>query len=160
MATKKHKYNAKAIITDGIKFPSKAEADYYHDLKRLNKLSEVKMQSKFTLLPKFEKGEDKYRGIDYVADYFFYGSGKVIDIKGFETPVFKIKQKLFNFYFKDCELITLAKCPKWLMNELRTDVRWIETGRLKKLRKLKGSNKKFDKEINCCYHDVSINAII
>lgn len=106
--SKKHKYNAKKTVFDGITFDSKAEADYYNWLKILKKAREIKnfeMQVPFTLLDNFEHPSKKtkagkprvVRAINYIPDFVITendGSKKVVDVKGMQTKDFKIKAKL------------------------------------------------------------------
>ncbi len=85
-----HKFLAKPCETDGLKFPSKMEARYYHKLKMLQQSGEVLfflMQVPF-ILP----GNIRYR-----CDFqIFWSDGHVsfVDTKAYETPVSmnKIKQ--------------------------------------------------------------------
>lgn len=111
------KYKAKKAIVDGIEFDSKAEAQYYIYLnEKLNKgeIELIRLQPRYTLLDAFEKNGKKYRPIEYVADFeILYPDGtfEVIDVKGYETPDFKIKRKLFENKFPDTKL-TLVKYVK------------------------------------------------
>ena len=78
------KYGAKKTVVDGIKFDSKTEAEYFSQNKPLIK----ELQPKIYLT--------KAR-ILYKPD-FLLKSGEYVDVKGFETPVFKLKKKLWKFY--------------------------------------------------------------
>lgn len=100
---KRNKYhNTKVSVKneDGeiIKFDSKAEAMYYKKIPK-TKLKNVKLQVAFELMPKFELLGKKYRAIKYIPDFVFYDDAgnieKVVDVKGKQTEVFKIKAKLF-----------------------------------------------------------------
>ena len=94
------KYGNKKTLYRGIKFDSKAEAEYY-DLALWQAQAngwKVKLQERFELLPKFELEGKKYRKIEYIPDFTFYRNGKlvkVVDVKGMQTKDFKIKAKLF-----------------------------------------------------------------
>ena len=107
---KKNKYNNKKVIVDGIKFDSKMEAKYYNVLKLLQaagKVTKIELQPKFELLPTFTKNGVTHRAITYTADFkVTYADGKVeiVDVKGVETQVFKIKQKLFEHKYPDLSL--------------------------------------------------------
>jgi len=85
----RHKFNAIRTERDGIKFPSKKEARHYDELKLRQKSGEViffLMQIPFHLPG----------GIKYVVDFAeFRSDGTVhfIDVKGMETPIFKLKRK-------------------------------------------------------------------
>ena len=103
MEEKKNKYNAKKITIDGITFDSQAEARYYKRLLKLKKSGVVEdfaMQRVFTLLDKFEHPQTGriVRAVKYIADFeVHYADGRieVVDIKGMQTDVFKLKAKLF-----------------------------------------------------------------
>jgi len=105
-----NKYFNEPIIIDKIKFSSHREAKYYGYLKTLKKLGEVtgiECQPVFELQPKFEKHGIKYKAITYIADFrvkYADGHEEIIEIKGFETPLWKIKQKIFEYRYPDLTL--------------------------------------------------------
>lgn len=107
---KKSKYNNEKTVVDGIKFDSKKEAEYYIQLKLLKKAGEIKdigLQPKFELQPGFKKNGVTYRPITYIADFVITnndGTTEIVDIKGVETQVFKIKKKLFEYMYPDLNL--------------------------------------------------------
>ena|SRR5690606_10735870 len=107
---RKSKYNNKKVILDGIKFDSKKEAEYYCQLKLLKqagKIKDYRLQPRYELQPAFKKNGKKYRAITYIADFAIAnndGTTDVIDIKGVETQVFKIKRKLFEYKYPDLNL--------------------------------------------------------
>ncbi len=107
---KKSKYKNEKTIVDGIQFDSIKEAEYYCKLKILKKAGEIKdfgLQPRFELQPAFEKNGVKYQPITYVADFVIVnndGTTDVVDVKGFETQVFKIKRKLFEYKYPDLNL--------------------------------------------------------
>ena len=91
------KYKNERVQIDGIWFASKKEGAYYERLKlekRAGKVSWFTMQCPFYLAG----------GIKYIADFLVCredplvtGSTiQVIDTKGFETDVFKMKRKLMR----------------------------------------------------------------
>ena len=108
---KQNKFKNKKIIIDGIKFDSKKEGYYYVYLKELektNKISNLQLQVKYELQPKFKYDNKTYRSITYIADFVYEENGKtiVIDVKGFKTDVYKLKKKLLlynypNIIFKE-----------------------------------------------------------
>jgi len=106
----KSKYNNQKTIVDGIKFDSKKEAEYYCQLKLLKqagKIKDYRLQPRYELQPAFEKNGKKYRAITYIADFAIInndGTTEVVDIKGVETQVFKIKKKLFEYMYPDLKL--------------------------------------------------------
>ena len=107
---KKSKYKNEKTIVDGIQFDSIKEAEYYCKLKILKKAGEIKdfgLQPRFELQPAFEKNGVKYQPITYVADFVIVnndGTTDVVDVKGFETQVFKIKKKLFEYKYPELSL--------------------------------------------------------
>lgn len=85
-----HKYYAQRQEVDGINFDSKKEARRYQALKQLQKVNEVKY---FIRQPSFDIGA----GVKYKADFLIvWTNGKVTieDVKGYQTPTFKMKKKL------------------------------------------------------------------
>ena len=83
-----HKFNAKSIEYDGIKFPSQKEGRYYQKLKLLVKSGEVLFFLRQT--PLHLPGSTKY-----VVDFtVFYADGHVefIDVKGMVTSMFTLKK--------------------------------------------------------------------
>lgn len=107
---KKNKYNNIKTTVDGIKFDSKKEADYYCQLKILKRAGEIKdfgLQPRYELQPTFKKNGTTHRAITYVADFVIVnndGTTEIIDVKGVETQVFKIKKKLFEYKYPELTL--------------------------------------------------------
>jgi hypothetical protein len=108
-----HKYKAKPTTVGDIKFSSKAEAQRYATLRMLEKSGHIwglMTQPRFKLLDKFTCRGKNYRAIEYVADFQYRLDGDWIveDVKGFKTPVYEIKKKLFlSLYgnqFTFCEI--------------------------------------------------------
>lgn len=90
MRRQKHKFGAVRTEVDGIKFASKAEARYYNALKLRQKAGEIVFFMR--QVPFYLVG-----GIRYVVDFQeFHSDGTVhfIDVKGMETPEFKMKKKM------------------------------------------------------------------
>lgn len=85
----KHKFKAKPVIDDGIRFSSKKEHKRYIELKMLQKYGEVVFflrQTPFHLPA----------GIKYVCDYLvFWSNGEVTieDVKGMKTDMYILKKK-------------------------------------------------------------------
>jgi len=85
----RHKFNAVQTINDGIKFSSKKESRYYNELKLRQYAGEVIFflrQVPFQLT-----GNTKYF-VDFV-EFLSDGTVKFIDVKGVQTPMFKLKKK-------------------------------------------------------------------
>lgn len=94
------KYHANRTEVDGITFDSCKEADYYARLKLLERagiIKDLKLQPRFLLQDSFKHKGKTIRKIEYVADFMFNENGKkvVVDVKGMETQVYKLKRKLF-----------------------------------------------------------------
>ena len=104
----KNKYNAKKVEVDGIVFSSKAESSYYEhllDLMHDGVVESFEMQKPYTLLDKFPhpKTGKTIRAIKYVPDFeVIYTDGRVevVDVKGMQTDVFRMKCKLFMFRYQ------------------------------------------------------------
>ena len=91
----RHKYNAVATETDGIKFSSKKEARVYGQLK----LQQAPGEVVFFLrqVPFYLPG-----GVKYVCDFqVFYAAGNVrfLDAKGMQTESFKAKKRMVEALF-------------------------------------------------------------
>lgn len=89
---RRNKYNAIPTVIDGIRFASKAEANYYVQLKLLQKAGEIE---KFDMQVPYELPG----GIIYLLDFRVYYPGGFIDyvdVKGVLTPVFILKKKLME----------------------------------------------------------------
>lgn len=103
-----NKYNAKKVTIDGITFASKSEGRYYQHLLGLMESGVVEsfeMQKPYTLLDKFPhpKTGKTIRAIKYVPDFeVIYTDGRVevVDVKGMQTDVFRMKCKLFMFRYQ------------------------------------------------------------
>jgi hypothetical protein len=93
------KYKNVKVKLDGITFDSKKEAVHYAYLKSLEKrgiITDLKLQTKldfkidgkkiFTYKPDFEYNDE-------------FGH-HIIDVKGVQTPVFKLKKKLIEAQYK------------------------------------------------------------
>lgn len=86
----RHKYNAVKTELDGIKFPSKAEARRYSQLKLLKQSGEV---IQFLRQVPFHLPG----GVKYVCDFqVFWSDGRVTfeDSKGMATQMFLAKKKM------------------------------------------------------------------
>lgn len=94
-SNKPNKYRSKACKIDGITFQSTAEANYYYKLKMLVKAKKI---AGFCLQPRFviTEGDNNTRCVEYVADFIEFhndGTYRIVDVKGVQTPVFKLKMK-------------------------------------------------------------------
>lgn len=114
---KTNKYNAQKIESDGIEFDSKFEAQKWQELKMLERIGVIKdlqRQVRFILQDSYinNKGE-KVRPISYIADFCYFDTKKkqniVMDTKGLETEVFRIKKKLFENRYRDYLFLVVKK---------------------------------------------------
>jgi hypothetical protein len=86
----RHKFRAKPTTIEDIKFPSKAEAKRYLELKALQNLGEVVFflrQVPFHLTG----------GVKYVCDFLVFWKDESVtieDVKGMKTPMYKTKKKM------------------------------------------------------------------
>ena len=96
------KYHNEKTEVAGIKFDSKKEADRYVVLKALENLGAIQnlrrqVRYKLTTGKRWSNGK-KHRAVEYVADFVYILDGEEIveDVKGFKTPVYKIKRELMK----------------------------------------------------------------
>ena len=105
------KYNNKKTIVNGIKFDSKLESEFYEYLLEMG--CDFELQPVFLLQDKFEHNGKKYRKIEYKADFRI--GNVVIDVKGQETDVFKLKRKMLLYKYPEIEFYCVKKKNgKWI----------------------------------------------
>jgi len=108
---RRHKYNAVKTEVDGITFDSKKEAREYQSLKlleRIGAIADLQLQPAFILQAGFVDGNGrKVKPIVYKADFAYTQEGRriVVDVKGVQTPVFKLKAKLFREKYPELQLV-------------------------------------------------------
>lgn len=94
-------------IQDNITFSSKKEKERYNQLKLMlqaGEVSELVLQPKFLLQDSFVDNKGKtHRAIYYVADFQYKVKVLTVveDSKGYPTPAYKLKKKLFLFKYPD-----------------------------------------------------------
>jgi predicted nuclease of restriction endonuclease-like RecB superfamily len=100
---KTSKYKAIKTVIDGVKFDSKGEAEYYLHLIATG-VNVLQLQPKIYLTD---------ARILYKPDFLIKENGVLIyvDYKGMETPVFKIKKRLWKKYI-DAPLRIVKKSGK------------------------------------------------
>ncbi len=109
-----NKYSNTKVWLDNIEFDSKKEARRYSQLKlliRAKEIMDLKMQVPFELQEGFRDNQKNWRRpIIYIADFTYIDIRTpfliIEDTKGFRTPDYKIKKKLFlhkypNIIFKE-----------------------------------------------------------
>ncbi len=102
---RRSKYGNVKTTVDGMRFDSKAEAAYYAELKLREKAGEVRHIRRQVKFPLMVNGEPV---TSYKADFCFdervYGLAKgntgyfqwvpkVVDVKGYRTPLYRLKAK-------------------------------------------------------------------
>ncbi len=112
---KRSKHGNVPTYYDGIRFASKLESRHYMVLKVMESrgsITHLELQPRFPLQEKFTDSCGKtHRAIEYRPDFAFIRDGAhiAIDSKGTETPMFKLKLKLF---VKKYPNITLERWTK------------------------------------------------
>ena len=116
---------SKKVKLDGLVFDSEMESEYYKVLKEKERNKEIKdlsLQVKYVLLPEFIINDKKNNSLVYIADFTYRDLDNtlhVVDVKGMLTDEFKIKKKLFEyFYHVPLEIIVYeAKSKTWMSFE-------------------------------------------
>ena len=96
------KYRAIKTVVDGITFDSKKEAKRYSELKMMEKASIIatlRLQPEFKCMVKGKKvctykADFEYLMVDEEGPDGQIGYYIVEDVKGFKTPVYRLKKKL------------------------------------------------------------------
>jgi len=105
---RRHKFNAKATVVDGIRFASKKESKRYVDLlwrrDTLKEIDDLELQPKYLLgtdeAPVLirSRGYPNGRRASYIADFRYKclitGKTVVEDVKGMDTPVSRLKRAI------------------------------------------------------------------
>lgn len=96
----KSKYRNAPIEIDGIRFASKKEAQYFVNLKLMERTGDVygvELQKRYALI-----GPDGALITTYVADFVYWDQRekrhRIVDVKGVETDVFKLKRKMMRSF--------------------------------------------------------------
>jgi hypothetical protein len=97
---RRNKYGAKQVWVDNIRFDSSAEAKYYQLLKYrqvLGEVTDVRLQEPYVIL-----GPKGQVVTTWKADFVYWDTvekrQRVIDVKGVQTPLFKLKKKLVEAF--------------------------------------------------------------
>lgn len=119
----KSKFHAFKAKINGIEFDSLNESRYYiYVLKevRAGNITSFELQKPFEIIPPHIKNGKKVRKAEYISDFVLHmadGTTKVIDVKGIETDVFKLKKKMVEYLYPDVEIICVhyvAATGEWL----------------------------------------------
>lgn len=103
---REHKYRAQPTVVDGIRFASKRESERYAQLKLLEKAGDI---THLLLQPKFPITVNGIVVCKYVADFSYRRRPNVIieDVKGFKTPIYRLKKKLFEACYPGLKITEL-----------------------------------------------------
>ena len=85
-----NKYKNKPVVIDGIRFASGREGSFYVKLKLLKKAGIV---TKFDMQVKYMITKKRYYLLDFKV-WYADGDIQYIDVKGFRTPVYKLKKDI------------------------------------------------------------------
>jgi hypothetical protein len=105
-----NKYHNQKTIIDNITFDSIRESQRYGELKLMEKAGEIihlEVHPEIELQPGFYYKDKKVKPIIYEADFYYVEQRDGIlidvyeDVKGYETPTFKLKWKLLLYQFKN-----------------------------------------------------------
>ncbi|MFA6244780.1 MAG: DUF1064 domain-containing protein [Candidatus Hydrogenedentales bacterium] len=120
---RRNKYGAVRVRIDGIWFASTAEGKRYEFLRDRQKRGEIrglKLQPRYELqAPYVDSRGRRVRQVVYVADFEYIecATGRQIieDVKGLETPIFKIKRKMFEKVFPTLQIkvVKLRRHNTW-----------------------------------------------
>lgn len=109
------KYHARPVIVNGERMDSQAEARKYQELllwQQAGIIRNLKVHPRYELIPPFECRDGRVRGIWYEADFEYFdealGETVVLDVKGMQTAVFKLKSKLFRWRYPDVLFVVEA----------------------------------------------------
>ncbi|NLB18633.1 MAG: DUF1064 domain-containing protein [Syntrophomonadaceae bacterium] len=106
------KYLSKKTTIDNIVFDSQKEAEFYSELKLLQRTGVIdgfELQPEFILQEGFTREGKRYRPIKYRADFRVYypdGRIEIVDVKpskSFKTKEYRLKKKLLLFKFPDIQ---------------------------------------------------------
>ena len=135
---KRSKYNigqgkGQEITIDGYVFDSRMEASYYVNvlLPKVIKgiVKSFSVHPKYILQDKFVKNGQTYRAITYEADFeeVYADHTVIVDVKGMETQQGLMRRKMFNYRYRDKELLWIAYSARF--------GGWVEYDQLKKMKK-------------------------
>lgn len=96
----RHKYRARPVTIDGIRFASKAEGKRYTELKLLERAGEIKA---LELQPRYPLNVQGTKVGEYRADFTYVetrtGKRVIEDVKGMRTPLYSWKRKHFEIQY-------------------------------------------------------------
>ncbi len=98
--------NTRRKEVDGIAFRSTLEADAYQILKswqRAGAITNLELQPRFLLQPKFRHEGKTIRAMHYTADFRFVRNFRtvVLEVKGFRLETYRMRRKQFLFRYPE-----------------------------------------------------------
>tara|TARA_R100000353_G_scaffold155834_1_gene114785 strand:- start:2227 stop:2616 length:390 start_codon:yes stop_codon:yes gene_type:complete len=108
ITVKSLKYKAKKVKLDGYTFDSQAEAKHYwHTLKPKLERGEI---THLEVHPSYEIVIDGEKICKYMADFrYFTGKKRIVeDVKGFKTPVYRLKKKLVEATYRGTKILEIS----------------------------------------------------
>lgn len=104
---KRNKYGAKKTRVDGIWFASQAEANRYSTLKWLEKQGTI---SRLELQPAFRCSVNGKHICTYRADFAYFADNArtIEDVKGFRTPIYRLKKKMVEAFYPGVHIVEVA----------------------------------------------------
>jgi len=129
------RFGAYKVTINNILFDSIMESRFYVYLMKLKDSKEIKKFERQVTFELQEKFRNKFTGkvvlpINYIADFVVTdkdGEVFVVDVKGLETPDFKIKKKLFMHKYPNIRFM----CVQWVARSKE----WLDLDEIKKIRK-------------------------
>lgn len=123
-----------------ILFDSIQEAEYYKILlekQSRGEIRELEPHPSFVLQPPFVYFGQKVNGLEYTPDFMYYDIQKqryvAIEVKGFPTPEFEIRLKIWKYQHQDIEILVMvySKGTGWLpQKEYRAARKVLEKERI------------------------------
>jgi hypothetical protein len=115
------KYSHNQVCVDGYLFDSEQEADYYRLLKDKQAhgyINELKPHPTYVLIPPFFYEGKQIKGVEYTPDFtYIENTGLVaVEVKGYPTPDFELRVKLFKWKYPGIHLIVMqySKATGWM----------------------------------------------
>lgn len=107
----KHKYRAKPVTIDGIRFASQAEGKRYQELKVLESAGDI---THLELQPKYTIVINGVKVCTYIADFRYRTKTGAVteDVKGMLTPVYRLKKKIVEAMFPGTTITEIGRKSK------------------------------------------------
>ena len=122
---------AKPITVDGIPFKSTGEGYFYKKSKEAGfnfKYEDIT----FELIPPFEFQQKKIRPLGFTPDFVDHDNQIVVEIKGWETPDFKLRNKMFKYFLyknhSNYKYFIISSAKK----EVDKNIEWLKQFLIKK----------------------------